>query len=115
MHNTHLIVMVLVIWASFDSCLLAVEGMDYLEFRCQAICQTTDTDHQCNHCRSRLPIRFGKRNTIQFQLRTQQPAPCCSEVPRLLTLLLQHASSLVQKSFPNNDRQDGLQFQLEYK
>ncbi|RZF40000.1 hypothetical protein LSTR_LSTR002403 [Laodelphax striatellus] len=118
MNSTSVMLMVLVISAALDNYFKA-NAMDYLEFRCQAICQTTDTDHQCNHCRSRLPIRFGKRNKIQFQLRTsspyQQSAPCCSDVPRLLTLLLQHASNLVQKSFPNNQRQDGLQFQLEYK
>lgn len=108
-----------IILITFTSMILFIcEGKGNLqhqsELRCHLICQSTE---QCDHCRSRLPVRFGKRNKIQLLLEASAPYnqqvlpyPC----NHLLTLLLQRAT---HTSINNDDiaAPAALQFQLQYE
>jgi hypothetical protein len=92
------------------------------ELRCEILCHLVELELQCAKCRSRAPVRFGKRtgenlrrtrdqksaNNLQLdaisQLKDLQRVDglCCGE---LLSILLRHSKIGLRKRLLQNEHQ----------
>ena len=77
-----------------------LENCPARELRCEILCHLVDLELQCAKCRSRAPVRFGKRTRGYFPLAREVNA---NKIPQLDTAshlqALQHGDGLCCRQF----------------
>jgi hypothetical protein len=101
----------------------ALEHCPARELRCEILCHLVDLELQCAKCRSRAPVRFGKRTRGDFPLAREVNAIkipqldtashlkslrhgdglCCRQ---FLAFLLQNSVDDLRKKWPQAEREE---------
>ena len=100
-----------------------LENCPARELRCEILCHLVDMELQCAKCRSRAPVRFGKRTRVDFPLAREVNA---IKIPQLdtanhlkslrhgdglccrhfLAFLLQNSMDDLRKKWPQPEREE---------